>query len=657
MSRKFRNSRRQIGKLGLRTILVVSVVAAGSILTAALLLINIFRDEKTLADSNPMVVSEIEVFQDLTPVLKGASMQSLLGIKVVVKGNAKKLQLSSFQFTTVGTSHPIEKIIINTRLWSTGFQAYFSPIRQLGAALPNITEENFTMNAGIPLSEGENYFWLTCDIGDKIAGKELKIRTGLVTTVIGTLTFEPDRITQQGSKRIVNNQPYFSISNGDISAIDKWSTTRDGSGRHPQSFSENGATFCIQAGHILTNTLNACLPALIIERNGVLRSSTSIKAEYVDIQAGGTFIQQKEVLAPNSLNKFIIRNNGNFIQLHSGALPGKVKQFEPYSTVTLNNYSYQTFELPISWGNLVIDTKDSNPVDFSNCFRTIRGDLEIRATGTEGYLYTSSSDTIQISGSLYIKGGRLALAPGGNETTLIVKKDFILDKGWFSDLLPNKQGNGKVKFFVGSLVYLKSGNFKMTGKESEMYFTKNKVTYSQSETVVILPDVTIMENSALTIAGKKMGIFPTGKQLHIMKDAILNTCVSIVEGEGLLFVDDFATLSTEHQEGINSIGLKGCIRTAKRYYSSKANYAFVGATTPQYSGIFKTMPQSETMNNLVISKARITDVVILEQPVLVKGRLLQHKGNINKNSFALDQGEKRNCYCNTLNSELASILL
>ena len=103
----------------------------------------------------------------------------------------------------------------------------------------------------------------------------------------------------------------------------------------------------------------------------------------------------------------------------------------------------------------------------------------------------------------------------------------------------------------------------------------------------------------------------------------------------------FISVKNWNREGINSTGPNGCIQTAKRYYSSKANYVYTGALSPQYSGIFTTNPEADAVNNLIVSKSQISDVLVLQQPILITGRLIQQRGNINKNSFLLDQGIKK----------------
>ncbi len=641
MSRKFRNRRRQIGKLGLRTILVASLIGATGILTASLFLISYFREESSMAATDPMVVSEIVIIQNNAPLFKGSQMQLMVGVKVKVKGNSNKLKVVSFEFSSQGTSRPINETVHNARLWNTGKQDFFTPIRQLNASFPSIPEDIYNLNAGTILNEGDNYFWLTYDIAPNRAGNHLTAEADLVSVNIGTLKYNPDRVSLGGSKSIINNIPYFSMGNGDISSLNSWNSSRDGSGTRPASFNEAGATFFIQSGHVMTNSVSGCIPAIIIERNGVLRSGSDVKSDYLDVQSGGTYIQEKSFSDFSKLKQFTIRNNGNYLHSNEGALPGKDKNFEPHSTTTLNNYSDSTFKNSVVWGNLIVDVKNAVPSDLGRCLRKIKGNLEIRATGTSGYLYTSQSDTIEVYGNFSMMGGRLILAPAGNTTTLSVEGQFILDKGYLSDHLPGKNNKGSALFVPGSLMLIRSGTFYLKGNNSQLVFTASNTTWNQSGGDVLLPDITIASGATLNLIGDKMGVLGDKKHFIVKGDAVLHTCNTIISGAGKFILEDFGTLSTENSEGINSSLLKGAIQTGSVYFSSSANYMYKGSHTPQTTGVFLTHPNEGRVNNLVISKSRISDVVILQQPIIINGRLDQQRGNINKNSFSLQFEEKR----------------
>jgi hypothetical protein len=105
---------------------------------------------------------------------------------------------------------------------------------------------------------------------------------------------------------------------------------------------------------------------------------------------------------------------------------------------------------------------------------------------------------------------------------------------------------------------------------------------------------------------------------------------------GSFILEEGAALSTSHPEGIYSEGSTGCIQTAERHYHSGASYAFTGSSSPQKTGIFTTQPVAETIQDMEISKTFITDILILEQTFNITGKLVRHKGMINKNANPLN---------------------
>ncbi|MBK8873677.1 MAG: hypothetical protein IPN13_07065 [Bacteroidetes bacterium] len=111
----------------------------------------------------------------------------------------------------------------------------------------------------------------------------------------------------------MKNKPYYSTGNGDILDLKGWNSKRDGAGESLLSFSNPNATFHIQPGHIMTNRLSGCLPTLIVERNGVLQSTSAIKSDLLEVQPGGIFFQER-VVDP-STPKILCLKNGSRLSL------------------------------------------------------------------------------------------------------------------------------------------------------------------------------------------------------------------------------------------------------------------------------------------------------------------------------------------------------
>ncbi len=639
MSKRFKYKSRQTVRIKMRSVLMVSALAAGFLTGAVLLIVQLFENKVSVAGSDPMVVADIEVFQDTIPVLKGTSMQVVLGIKVQTKGRSHHLNFSGITVSARGTTRPFESYASNARLWSTGNDDFFIPVNQIGATISEIREENFRLDGKQALLPGDNYFWLTFDI-NKVAGSiTTMIDAECVAVHIGTLTHDPAISAPPGAKRILNNTPYYSTGSGDISSLDSWNASRDGSGKRPSNFNLSTATFHIQSGHILRNDLNACLTYLVIERNGVLISASDIRSERVEIHGGGTLVQEKNISNYEGTSSLVINNGGNYIHNNTGAIPGKTKKFSPHSNVVFNNYGTVTFQEKIQWGNVIIESRSASSIDFMNCFHTIKGNFEIRATGNQNYLYSTLDDTINIGGNLVINGGGFVLTPAKNQMVLNVNKEFILKSGWFSDALPGKISKGNVTFYPGNKVYFKSGTFHMTAKNSHIYLREEFITWIQDTASLTLPDVTVMPGCTLRLSGRETGRLAENKNFVVSSTAMLDCGTTSLTGEGNFRLQEYATIATGHLNGIHSENSEGCIQTKSRYFSSSADYIFNGAGSPQTSGLFTTIPLANTVNQLTIKKSDASGVLILQQDLTITGRLIKERGSINKNSHKLETGE------------------
>jgi len=640
MKKRVTYKSRQTVRLKMRAVLVICAVLSGLMIGSTLIVIQLFENETSMASNDPMVISDIDVFQDTLPILKGTSIQVVLGVKIQTKGKAQHLNLAGLELAARGTTQPYSSFISNARLWSTGNNDFFIPTQQIGPTLTEIPDENFILTGKQTLQEGDNYFWITFDINQIVGSKALQIDAECISVQIGTLHHDPAVSAPPGARRIQNNQPYYSIGNGDISSLDSWNSTRDGSGKRPTNFNQSNATFHIQSGHILKNNLNACMTYLVVERNGVLLSSSAIKSERLEIHGGGTVVQEKAFLNPDDITQLIIRNGGNYIHRNKGVIPGKTRHLEAYSNIVLNDYSAETFAQQIDWGNLIIDATSVSNTEFFNSFKNIRGSLEIRATGKENFLYSTAADTINISGDLVINGGRLALIPVKDILVVNVTKQFDLKSGSFTDALPGKSPKGSVEFNPGTRLYLKAGEFRMTGKHSNIRFHDEYTTWIQESVSMILPDITVMPGCTLKLAGKTAGYIAENRNFTVSSTAMLDCGNTTITGKGGFRLEQHGTLATSHIAGIHSDTDAGSIQTKTRYYSSSSDFIFNGSSSPQATGIFTTYPQANTVNQMTISKNTPAGILILQQDLTITGRLIKERGSINKNSHKLESGEQ-----------------
>jgi hypothetical protein len=281
-----------------------------------------------------------------------------------------------------------------------------------------------------------------------------------------------------------------------------------------------------------------------------------------------------------------------------------------------------------------------NNTDIFTCFKSVRGNLELRATGKESFLYSTTDDTLNIGGDLVINGGRLVLSPAKNTMVLNVTGEFILKSGWFSDAMPGKSPKGDLEFYPGTKIYFKSGEFRMTGKNSHILFRDEYVTWKQDTTTMTLPDITIMPGCTLNLSGNTAGMIAENRNFIVSSTAMLDCGTTKLTGKGAFRLEPNATLATGHAEGIHSDSEAGSIQTKIRYYSSGADYIFTGSSSPQTSGIFTTLPVANTVNQFTIKKANPAGILILQQNLNVTGRLVKERGSINKNSHKLETGEQ-----------------
>lgn len=634
MKRSFQPKQRQSLRPKLRAILVVGAFSVAALLAFAFFLTHFFHSESSKATGDPMVVVDVKVLEDDLAFRQGTLMQLISGVRVDTRGKSNRLNLIELTFySTAGATMEWESVR-NLKLWATAADEAFLPVQQIGTTITHLTGSVFQITLNHPLSDGANYFWLTGDIGT-FAQKGCSFKTTCMGAKIGTLSYEPNPAQKRSFHPILTNTPFYSVLNGDISDLKTWNSARDGSGKHPASFSNPALTFHIQSGHLLKNTLSGCLPTLIIERNGALVSETTVKADLVEIQAGGSLIQSGYLAAADYPRQLIIKNGGALLNNQSGYLPGVKCLFEKQSNVVLKKYSELTFSRKVTFGNLIIDADSVADVNCKNGLSDIRGNLEIRKTGIKSTLFCINADSATIGNTLIMAGGRLVA--GNSEAPLRFRLcgDFRQTGGIFTDHFSDSK-NLAVDIIAGELFYLKSGEFNFTGKRSTIKLeNKTETLWKQTECNVTLPSVEVHPGSTLKVNGDKLGLVGAGQQLLVMKDAKIELKEATVSGAGSFLLDNHGIISTSHESGIYSDGWIGCIQTAKRHFSSSAVFIFNGGTHLQETGLFYTTPEEKTVQDLIIDKELHSAVVRMNMDLNVNGLLVQKKGSINKNGHQL----------------------
>jgi hypothetical protein len=239
-----------------------------------------------------------------------------------------------------------------------------------------------------------------------------------------------------------------------------------------------------------------------------------------------------------------------------------------------------------------------------------------------------------------LAGGSLLLSGQKQPAVLCINRELILNGGALTDALPGKATKGSLILYPGKMVYLRSGQFKMTGRHSAIHFREEQVSWKQEIPNYILPDITIQPGCTLRLAGREMGTLPAERKLVVSSTAMIDCGSTVISGQGAFLLEPHSALATGHSQGIHSDLQEGSIQTQKRFYSSAADITYNGSASPQSSGIFKTSPGEKTVNQMTIHKASVTAVVILQQDLKVTGRLVKACGSINKNSFKLEAGEQ-----------------
>ena len=180
----------------------------------------------------------------------------------------------------------------------------------------------------------------------------------------------------------------------------------------------------------------------------------------------------------------------------------------------------------------------------------------------------------------------------------------------------------------------------MTAKRSAIKFHEEFVTWIQETAEMSFPDVTVMPGCTLKLAGTTTGMIAENRTFTVSSTAMLDCGTSTLAGRGAFRLEQHATLATAHAEGIHSDNDAGSIRTKIRYYSSSGDYIFTGNSSPQSTGIFTTLPQPNTVNQMTINKTNPAAILILQQDLTITGRLIKERGSINKNTHKLEAGDQ-----------------
>lgn len=630
MRRKFRNRQKTGIRISLRTLLYAGAFSAVVLLTLSVFVVSLLKEEESSATVNPMVVTGITVEQDTGSVYSGMRDVAVLKIKVTARGTGNRLTVSEMKFSVRGTSAPLSEAIKNGRLWYTAGDPNFALSRQYGTTIAQLEEVNFKFSARQLLQEGPNYFWLAFDTGIPTK-EEITIDAEMIGAIIGTLTLEPDISAPAGNIRLLQNTPWYSTGNTEIASLESWNSSRDGSGSRPASVSKSTGTFHIQAGHSMQNKLNACLPTIIIERNGTLINETSVTADKILVKPGGTLLNKSGQTAKNKLKKLKVENGGMYVHTTHHELLSRNMEFAENSTATFLQIPAAITDHNPEFGNVVIAETGQSMLQVSFPFGKVKGDLEFRGSGRQSKITLADVNHIHVAGDLVVNNVSLDLSVRGETRKISIEKKLYIKNGYVSD------GTGTASIELGTNFIMKEGEFLLKHPESEIIINKTLTTWHQSGTC-LLPDISILPGSVLSLKSAELGPVGQHHKLTVKDGGTLECSTGVITGQGKLELESGSTLMTAHPNGINSDEMSGCIQTSERSFSSGASYQFNGPATPQFTGNFETKPLKGTVKNFIVEKSDITGVVMLQKDIHCSGAFIRKKGNLNKNGFSVTSG-------------------
>lgn len=159
-------------------------------------------DDVKIGVPDPMSLTSLTNTQITGGVLTNSINNPILRLNVATSGALNPFNISSFKFTTTGTTNPATDIR-NAKVFYTGSNPVFSSSSQYGSTVqyPNGV---FYITGSQTLSEGNNYFWLTYDIPAGATQGNFVDATCDSVTGSGTMgTVQPVPPAPAGNRQIV----------------------------------------------------------------------------------------------------------------------------------------------------------------------------------------------------------------------------------------------------------------------------------------------------------------------------------------------------------------------------------------------------------------------------------------------------------------------
>jgi hypothetical protein len=158
----------------------------------------------------PMTYVSCTATQNNTnPVNAGTYQNEILGVQIVTNGTLSPLSATTFNFTTTGTTSPVNDLL-NAQLWSSGTNSNFSTATQVGTIVAN-PNGSFSFNGSVTLEQGTNYFWITYDIKSSATSPDVADAT-FSSVVVGGISRTPTVSAPAGNRPIITATPMVYVS-------------------------------------------------------------------------------------------------------------------------------------------------------------------------------------------------------------------------------------------------------------------------------------------------------------------------------------------------------------------------------------------------------------------------------------------------------------
>lgn len=280
-------------------------------------------DESNFTIQPPMTYQTSEVWQQTGNVFAGNTNQAIIRIKISITGATSPKAVTQFSLNTVGTT-AISDINQNAaKIYYTGNSPNFFTNILFGSTIP--TNSTYVINGNLPLSPGDNYFWLTYDIRQTAATGHL-IDAECTSLVVGGTPYTPSLTAPSGNRMILGpmsgtylvgigqtspnfsslSQAMINVSNRGVGGPVVFQLTNDATSIYNEI---NGETFPIVVSEIpLTTATNTVTLKVAAGKNPIIsgNSSTSI----ITLNGTDNFILDGSNNSGNTQNLTIVNTNG-----------------------------------------------------------------------------------------------------------------------------------------------------------------------------------------------------------------------------------------------------------------------------------------------------------------------------------------------------------